>query len=210
MLDKKDKYEHRIYKGVCQECGYETYSSYGKFSRRDNAKICKHLDASGRYVKPTQCINKRIMKILSGMKGRCYNKRDKNYKSYGAKGIHICDEWLDNPKSFEDWSLQNGYADNLTIDRIDSSKDYCPENCRWILLGDNSKYKSTTSLIEVNGEVHTGRDWADILGLGTNIINKYVRKYGLENTIEFIRRYIKNPKMKPGYKQSYYDLYMNT
>ena len=50
------------------------------------------------------------------MKQRCYNPNEKSYKWYGAKGIKICDEWINSPKSFEEWSLQNGYNDNLTID----------------------------------------------------------------------------------------------
>ena len=78
----------------------------------------------------------------------------------------------------------------MTIDRRDESKDYCPENCRWIPLKDNAKYKSTTSLITANNETHTGKDWAKILGFGENIINTYVRMYGVENTINFIETYL--------------------
>lgn len=154
--------------------------------------------------------NKRIGKIYRNIKQRCYNKKDKSYKWYGDKGIKVCDEWLNNPKSFEEWSLQNGYTDELTIDRIDEDKDYSPDNCRWISSVDNSKYKSTTSVINVDGEVHTGKDWSKILGLGTNTINTYVRKYGLYDTIEFIKRYMANPNLKPfNRNQSIYSVYMN-
>ena len=115
-----------------------------------------------------------------------------------------------NPKLFEEWSLQNGYTDELTIDRIDEDKDYSPDNCRWIPNVDNTKYKSTTSVINVDGEVHTGKDWSKILGLGTNTINTYVRKYGLYDTIEFIKRYMANPNLKPfNRNQSIYSVYMN-
>ena len=71
--------------------------------------------------------------------------------TYGGKGIRVCQEWLDNPELFEEWSLENGYEDNLTIDRIDSTKDYCPDNCRWVTLEDNAKYKSTTRVLDVDG-----------------------------------------------------------
>lgn len=70
------------------------------------------------------------------------------------------------------------------------------------------KYKSTTSLITINNETHTGRDWAKLLGLGVSTINKYVRTYGLSNTIQFIEQYLANPNKKPKHNQSYYDLYM--
>lgn len=82
----------------------------------------------------------RIYSIFSGMKTRCYNKNCKRYKYYGAKGVKICEEWLNDIQSFIDWSMSNGYNDMLTIDRIDSDGDYCPENCRWISKAENTKY----------------------------------------------------------------------
>lgn len=201
---------HAMYKGMCTECGTERIAKYNDLKVTTN---CSHLRIGGIKTskKLTRWNNHRLEHIFSAMKDRCYNELNKDYKIYGNKGIKICDEWLNNPMLFEEWSMNNGYQDNLTIDRIDSGKNYCPENCRWITLSDNSKYKSTTSLIEVDGCIHTGRDWAKKLGLGTNMINTYVKKYGLENTKKFIKKYIDNPELKKQVKsnQSYYDLYMN-
>ena len=105
-----------------------------------------------------------------------------------------------NPALFEEWAIYNGYADDLTIDRVDPNNDYCPNNCRWISLVDNAKYKTTTRIIEVNGERHTGREWSTIIGYNINLINRYIRLYGLDDTTEFIRRIINNKKL--GKKQS--------
>ena len=80
----------------------------------------------------------RLYRIWSHIKNRCYNSNCDRYYLYGAKGIQMCEEWKNDFIIFAQWAWNNGYDDLLTIDRIDSTKNYCPENCQWITREDNT------------------------------------------------------------------------
>ena len=182
---------HKKYRVKCIYCGFETEMIKSQIKRTTQ---CKHKNKAGFYINNKICFkNQRIHNILKLMIQRCYDPNSKDYKWYGGKGITICDEWLSNTISFEDWAMANGYQDNLTIDRIDENKNQCPENCRWISNENNARYKSTTRLITVDEETHSGKEWSKILGLATNAINTYVRKHGMDNTIKYIKN-LKNKK----------------
>lgn len=74
------------------------------------------------------------------MKQRCYYQSAINYNDYGGRGIAVCGEWQ-NYEPFRDWALPNGYAEDLTIDRINYDGNYCPENCRWLTIAEQQKNK---------------------------------------------------------------------
>lgn len=184
--DFKSNDGHRMFHIKCRECGWEGDRQYRHIKE---TQYCAHVNKIGNYFENNyEWENKRIKAIFNGMKDRCYNPNNKAFRWYGAKGIKVCDEWLGNPKLFEEWALSNGYDDNLTIDRIDETKDYCPENCRWKTNEDNAKYKSTTRITTVDEVSHSGKEWADVLNLGTNTINTMLRNYPEDQVKEFIRR----------------------
>lgn len=73
------------------------------------------------------------------MKNRCSNEIMDSYKYYGGRGISVCDEWVKSYESFHDWSMNNGYNDSLSIDRIDVNGNYEPSNCRWTTTLEQSR-----------------------------------------------------------------------
>jgi hypothetical protein len=83
----------------------------------------------------------RIYKIYKAMKYRCYNDKGEYYKLYGGRGIIICDEWLNDFQTFYNWSIANGYLENLSIDRKNVNGNYEPTNCRWATADEQAKNK---------------------------------------------------------------------
>lgn len=98
------------------------------------------------------------------MKSRC-NYDFKGSERYYGKGIKVCEDWENGFESFRDWAMDNGYTDDLTIDRIDSDGNYEPSNCRWAgkLTQDNNR--NSNKKIEINGELHTIAEWSRISGV---------------------------------------------
>lgn len=75
----------------------------------------------------------KLYHVWDSMYQRCLNPKASGYPKYGAKGITLYDEWKDAYK-FMGWALLNGFRDGLTIERVDFTLGYCPENCKWIPL----------------------------------------------------------------------------
>lgn len=107
----------------------------------------------------------RLRSIWHSMKNRCYDTTHPYYKYYGEKGITICSEWLLDFSNFKQWAESNGYADNLTIDRIDNSKGYFPSNCRWATMKEQQNNRTSNHLITYKGETKTMKQWAESLGI---------------------------------------------
>lgn len=121
--------------------------------------------------------NTRIHYIWANMKSRCYNPKNNHFDSYGARGITVCDEWLNSFEAFYEWAMSHGYADNLTIDRIDNDGNYCPENCRWATIADQNRNKRNSIHIEIDGKTQTLSQWAKESGVPKSTIS-YRHKHG--------------------------------
>lgn len=184
----KDTSGHFLNKYKCKKCGKIVIK---RKSFADKTYNCHHTFYQNIKLN-NEKTNKRIYKIFMQMKNRCYNKKCKDYKNYGGRGIKIYQKWLNNYYVFQNWSIKNGYKDNLTIDRIDGNKSYEPNNCRWVEKSINSKFKNLTNCIVINGIANSGRGWAKELSKGQNYINQMIKKKGFKYTVEYIKNELKN------------------
>ena len=105
------------------------------------------------------------------MLARC---RDKTNNVYGGKGISVCNEWL-KFANFHEWAMRSGYADNLTIDRIDNDLGYSPTNCKW---SNRTEQARNRTIVRLAGD---GRSWAEIAeahGVPVTIMNNRIAAGG--------------------------------
>lgn len=128
------------------------------------------------YTKTDFNRRERLRVILSGMKSRCYNKDVIAYKYYGAKGINVCDDWLNDFEIFYFWALENGYQDGLTIDRIDVNGNYEPSNCRWVTKKEQANNKTSNIYIDCYGEKLTAAQAAKKYNINASRLRNEAKK----------------------------------
>ena len=139
-----------LQQGAIKSCG-----CYRKETTKKLGKSCKKHGLTG----------SRLYHIWRCMKIRCYNKNAPYYKNYGGRGITICDEWRNDFKVFYNWAINNGYQENLTIDRIDVNGNYEPNNCRFISTKEQCNNKRSNVYLTFNGKTQTISQWSDELGI---------------------------------------------
>lgn len=164
-----------VWKCLC-DCGNYTIVR-GHNLKNGAVKSCGCLKNTTKPSLKHNMSNTRIYREWANMKRRCYTPSIKSYKDYGGRGITVCNEWKESFESFMKWALNNGYADNLTIERKDTNGNYCPENCEWIPLNQQQKNRRNCRLINYNGQTMTLTEWCKKLNLPFNRI--HYRLYSL-------------------------------
>ena len=170
----------RIY-WLCKcECGNEKWVCAQNLL---NAKSC------GCQMRETKKVHgmshTRIHETWSHMLARCNNKNHKFYKDYGGRGIKVCDEWLGTQGfiRFNEWANNNGYSENLTLDRIDNNKGYYPDNCRCVDWSTQANNKRGNIRYEYKGESHTIAEWARITGIKETTLSKRLKNWSIEDAL---------------------------
>lgn len=129
-----------------------------------NSKSCGCLSKEHHVIKHNAS-NTRLYNIYLAIKNRCLLKSCSNYKRYGGRGIKVCQEWIDNFENFREWSISNGYNDQLSIDRIDNNGNYCPENCRWTTVKEQANNRKSNVILTYNGISQTIMQWSEEINI---------------------------------------------
>jgi len=148
-------------------------------------KLKTHGQTRGEYS--------RIYRIWRGMKSRCYNENNKNYFRYGGRGVIVFDSWVNNYSEFQRWSLENGYKDNLTIDRVDNNGNYEPSNCRWTTMVVQARNRRNSMVVIYNGESVNLMEISEKVGIRVSVIRSRLNyEWSIEKSIETPLRRIHN------------------
>lgn len=181
VLEKIGVVNHRVlWRCIC-DCGNECNASSHDLCG-GKKKSCGCLKKENKSVYVHGKSKERIHKEWRGILHRCKNPSASHYENYGGRGITVCDEWKEDFMSFYEWSMQNGYEDNLTLDRKDNDKGYSPENCRWVTHMENCHNRgvrkdSSTGCAGVTiRKMASGKIWYRV-HITTNYKRLYVGKY---------------------------------
>ena len=124
-----------------------------------------------KWINPTNCATYNSWKA---MKARCLNPLHTAYHNYGGRGITVCDSWA----SYDQFVSDMGFAPSgYSIDRLDNSKGYCVENCKWRTTKDQLNNQRRNVRLTLNGRTQTASQWAEELGLQPGTVLKRLRGY---------------------------------
>ena len=130
----------RIFECLCA-CGNITYVEYGNL-KNNLSTSCGCYRKEVNHGIATHGLSKtRLYRIWAGMKDRCYNPKNKNYMYYGEQGVIVSEEWHNDFMKFREWAINNGYKEDLSIDRINPFGNYEPSNCRWATAKEQANNK---------------------------------------------------------------------
>lgn len=169
VLKLHERTPRRRYVWLCKcDCG-NVVKVFGEHLKNNHTKSCGCL-SNERIAKQNfknGLSTSRLHYAWYNMCNRCNREDNYQYESYGGRGITVCDEWLGENGfvNFTNWALSNGYDERLTIDRIDNSKGYSPDNCRWVDRYVQANNKRNNRFIKINGEIGTVANMAKKYGV---------------------------------------------
>lgn len=174
---------------VCENCSAQFEIRVSDVDRGRGRFCGKSCAASGKnnssykHGMATRNKHSKEYEAYHAMINRATNTNYYYYHRYGGRGIRVCDRWLE---SFENFYTDMGNAPSKdhSLDRVDNSKGYSPDNCRWATKKEQAENRDCSKLLEFNGKVHTQQEWGRITGIGgLTILKRLKRGWTIEKAL---------------------------
>jgi hypothetical protein len=153
----------------CQcDCGSELLVIGSKL-RNQHTRSCGCLrdDKTAARQRTHGLSNHPAFSSWNSMMSRCFNPLNPAFHHYGGRGISVCERW----KSVENFIADMGDRPKGTsIERIDNSKGYSPENCKWATQTEQLRNTRSNVLLTFNGETKCLTQWAEEVGISTKTL----------------------------------------
>lgn len=183
FFEYRDERHRHFWRFRC-DCGKEIIVRKSSVTS-GNTKRC--IDCSKKIIAEINTVHgmskTRLYKEWAGIIQRCKNPNATSYDRYGAKGITVCQEWP-SFDLFKEWALNNGYSDELTIERINNNKGYSPDNCKWATYEEQAHNQKTNRNLEYNGRTMTMAEWAREIGItSSSLYGRLKRGWGIDKAL---------------------------
>ena len=174
--------KHPRFKWICKcDCGNTTNVCTRDLKSGKVASCgCYRREHTRKFARTHGLSHTRLYEIRTKMIARCYNPKTTYYYNYGGRGITVCDEWLESFENFKAWADKSGYADNLTIERIDNDGNYCPENCTWITQVEQNRNRRTSHFVTYKGQKMLLAELSRLTHVAPQTIKKYEKSYNFD------------------------------
>ena len=183
-IDTKRNYEP-------SNCRFGRMNAYKNGIGRYSRNVRKHRkDIKELCGVPKRYSHLRIYRIFVGMHSRCEIPSNSHYDNYGGRGICVCEEWSGNDGFFYfyKWSMENGYTNKLSIDRLDNNKGYSPGNCKWSTTKEQIENRRCSISLEYNGKITPLNEIAKLENLKYQMLYSRIKNgITLEKALEELR-----------------------
>lgn len=150
---EREVWQTNLYSGLSFSCGC-----------RKGERIAAALR---KYHAPTATIAE--YGIWLRMRQRCTNPADTSYARYGGRGIRVCRSW---DESFDEFYRDMGSrpSPEHSLERVNNDGDYAPDNCCWILLGEQARNKRSTRILRCGDIIGSAVAWSEVFGVSSSTL----------------------------------------
>lgn len=172
------------------DCGVERSMSAGELTKRESpmCRRCRTIERS--TVHGYAGVGRKTSEYITWMniKQRCHNPNTRAYQDYGARGITVCDRWME---SFENFLADMGPkpSPRHSIERVNNDLGYSPDNCKWATRAEQNRNTRANHVISHNGETMCLRDWAKRLELTSDALTRRIEAgWPIEEVLSPVRK----------------------